>query len=63
MEESELTRLTGGGGNCFLWVPVPEDEGGRKDAGLANGRSKFLEPLTVVKNPLAEDRSTSLPNV
>lgn len=63
-EESEFTRLTGGGANCFLWVPVPEDEGGRREDGLANGWFEFLEgPLTDVKNPFAEDKSTSLPNV
>lgn len=33
-EESEMTRLTGGGGNCFFWVP--EDWGGKID-GLAKG--------------------------
>jgi len=26
-EESEVTRLTGGGANCFFWVP--EDGGGK----------------------------------
>lgn len=63
-EESEMTRLTGGGANCFLWEPVPEDEGGRKDDGLVRGCFEFLGGfLTDVKKPLAEDRSTSLPNV
>jgi len=61
-EESEVTRLTGGGANCFFWVP--EGGGGIKVDGLAKDRSAFLEEfLTEVKNPLAEDTSTSLPNV
>ena len=34
-EESEVTRLTGGGANCFFWPP--DDWGGRKDEGLAKG--------------------------
>jgi hypothetical protein len=56
-EESEVTRLTGGGANCFLWGAAPdEDEGGRKDDGLAKGWFEFLEGfLTDVKKPLAED--------
>lgn len=65
-EESEVTRLTGGGANCFLRAPVPEDEGGRKEDGLTKGWVELLaeeEFLTDVKNPLAEVRSTSLPNV
>lgn len=61
-EESEMTRLVGGGANCLFWDP--EDWGGIKEDGLAKGRSAFLEEfLTEVKNPLAEDMSTSLPNV
>ena len=56
-EESEATRLTGGGRNCFFW-----DEGGIKDDGLAKGLS-FEEFLRDVKNPLVEDISTLLPNV
>ena len=58
-DDSEVTRLTGGGGNFFC---VPEEEGSMKDDGLAKGWF-FGEPLTVVKNPLAEDMSTSPPNV
>ena len=34
-EESEMTRLTGGGANCFFWVP--EGWGGRKDDAVAKG--------------------------
>lgn len=61
-EESEMTRLTGGGVNCFFLVP--EDEGGKKDEGEAKGLSEFLEEfLTEVKNPLVEVKSTSPPNV
>ena len=61
-EESEVTRLTGGGANCFFWVP--EDVGGKKDDGVAKGWLGFLEEFLIeVKNPLAEDTSTSLPNV
>ena len=61
-EGSGVTRLTGGGANCFFWVP--EDEGGKKDDGLAKGWLEFLEEfLTEVKNPLVEVKSTSLPNV
>jgi len=33
-EESEVTRLTGGGANCFFWTPVG---GGKKDDGVAKG--------------------------
>jgi hypothetical protein len=61
-EESEVTRLIGGGANCFFWVPG--GGGGINDDGMAKGLSEFLEEfLTEVKNPLAEDMSTSLPNV
>ena len=60
-EESEVTRLTGGGANCFFWVP--EDVGGKKDDGVAKGWLGFLEFLIEVKNPLAEVTSTSPPNV
>lgn len=60
-EESDATRLTGGGANCFFCVA---DCGGRKDDGEAKGWFEFLEEfLTDVKNPLAEEMSTSLPKV
>ena len=60
-EDSKAIRLTGGGANCFFWVP--EDEGGKKDDGLAKGGLLFLAGfLTDVKNPLADDKSTSPPN-
>jgi len=60
-DESEVTRLTGGGANCFFWIPG--GGGGIKDDGLAKGLSAFLEEFLIeVKNPLAEDTSTSLPN-
>lgn len=63
-EEFEATRRTGGGANCFLCITVPEEEGGRKDDGLTEGWFVFLGGfLRVVKNPFAEDTSTSLPNV
>ena len=35
-EESGVTRLTGGGANCFFWVPE-EDGGGKKADGLVKG--------------------------
>ena len=56
-EEPEVTRLTGGGANCFLG---PEDGGGKWDDGVAKGWSEFLDEfLMEVKNPLAEVTSTS----
>lgn len=61
-DESEVTRLTGGGANCFFCIPG--GGGDIKDDGLAKGLSAFLEEFLIeVKNPLAEDTSTSLPNV
>lgn len=57
-EESEVTRLTGGGGNCFLWVPDAGDDR------LAKGWFEFLGGfLTDAKKPLAEEKSTSPPKV
>lgn len=64
-EESEVTRLIGGGANCFLWGAAPdEDEEGRKDDGLAKGWFEFLEEFLMdVKKPLVEVTSTSLPSI